>query len=106
MNWKECGWKRPWPNIIYCTGICLDGLRKTTKTCQNSRSPDRDSNAGASEYKIGMLTTRPRSLALVTIVCNSLLVMLVMFGYAGGYLWSTSRGQRSSSSDYDIGLLQ
>lgn len=32
MNLKRCGQKWSWPNIRYYPGICLDGLRKSTKT--------------------------------------------------------------------------
>jgi hypothetical protein len=32
MDMKGFGKKRPWPNIRYNPGICLEGLRKTTKT--------------------------------------------------------------------------
>jgi hypothetical protein len=46
-------------------GICLEVLRKTTKTLsQNSRSPGRDLNAGPPEYKAEMLTTRIRHSAI------------------------------------------
>jgi hypothetical protein len=31
MNWKGCGRKRSWTNVIYYTGICLECLRKTTQ---------------------------------------------------------------------------
>jgi hypothetical protein len=31
MNWKGCGRKRSWPILMYYLGICLEGLRKTTK---------------------------------------------------------------------------
>jgi hypothetical protein len=32
MNWKGYGRKRSWPNLKYGPRICLEGLRKTTKT--------------------------------------------------------------------------
>jgi hypothetical protein len=52
MNWKGCG-------------ICLEGLRKTTKNLsQDSRSPGRDLNPGPPEYEAGVLTTRPRRLVV------------------------------------------
>jgi hypothetical protein len=51
MNWKGCGRKRSWPNLRYYPGICLEGLRKTTKNLsQDSRSPP--------EYEAGELTTQ------------------------------------------------
>jgi hypothetical protein len=50
-----------WPNFRYYLGICLEGLRKTTKNLsQVSRSPGRDLNPGPPEYEAGVLTTRPR----------------------------------------------
>jgi hypothetical protein len=54
--WK----KRSWPNLRYYSGICLEGLRKTTKNLsQDSRSPGRDLDPGPPEYEAGVLTTRP-----------------------------------------------
>jgi hypothetical protein len=42
-------------------GICLEGLRKTTKNLsQDSRYTARDFNPGPPEYGAEMLTTRPR----------------------------------------------
>jgi hypothetical protein len=32
INEKECGRKQSWLNLRYYSGICLEGLRKTTKT--------------------------------------------------------------------------
>jgi hypothetical protein len=32
MKWKEFGRKRSWPNFKALFGICLEKLRKTTKT--------------------------------------------------------------------------
>jgi hypothetical protein len=61
-NWKESWRKRPWPNLRYCPGICLQGLRKTTRNLnQDSRSPQRDLNPGPLEYEAGVLISRPRS---------------------------------------------
>jgi hypothetical protein len=52
MNWKGCGRKRSWPNLRYYPGICLEGLRKTTKNLsQDNRSPGRDLNPGPPEYE-------------------------------------------------------
>lgn len=28
---EECARKQPWPNLIYCSDVCLKVLRKTTK---------------------------------------------------------------------------
>jgi hypothetical protein len=58
INWKGCGWKRSWPNLRYYPGICLEGLRKTTKILsQDSRHPGRDLNQGSPEEEAGVLTT-------------------------------------------------
>jgi hypothetical protein len=52
--------KRSWPNLRYYPGICMEGLRKTTKPLsRDSRSPGRDLNPGPPEYE-GVLITRPR----------------------------------------------
>jgi hypothetical protein len=32
MNWKGCGRKQSWPDLRYYPGICLEGLRKSSKT--------------------------------------------------------------------------
>jgi hypothetical protein len=46
--------------LIYQSGICLEGLRKTTKNLsQDSRSPGRDLNPRFSEYEARVLATRP-----------------------------------------------
>jgi hypothetical protein len=61
MNWKGCGRKRSWPNLIYYPGIYLQELRKPTKDLsQGNRSPGRDLNAGPLKYEAAVLTTRPR----------------------------------------------
>jgi hypothetical protein len=31
MNWKYCRRKRSWPNLRYYPGICLEGLKRTTR---------------------------------------------------------------------------
>jgi hypothetical protein len=55
MNWKGCGKKRSWPNLIYYPGICLEGLRKARKILsQYSRSPDLDFKSGPPEY-VGLM---------------------------------------------------
>jgi hypothetical protein len=60
MNWKGYGRKLYWPNFWYYPVICLEELRESTKNhSQDSRSPGRDLNPGPSEYKAGVLTTRP-----------------------------------------------
>jgi hypothetical protein len=52
MNWKGCRRKRPWLNLQYYPGICLEDLRKTTTHfIQNSWSPCLDSNRVPREYK-------------------------------------------------------
>jgi hypothetical protein len=41
--------------------ICLEGLKKTTKTLsQDNRSLGRNLSLGFTEYEAGVLTTRPR----------------------------------------------
>jgi hypothetical protein len=53
MNWKGFEWKRSWPNLRYYSGICLQGLSKTTKNLsQDSCSPGRDLNPGPPEYEV------------------------------------------------------
>jgi hypothetical protein len=66
MNWKGCGRKRSWPDVRYFPGICLEGVRKTTKyLSQDNRSLGRDLNLGPPEYEAGVLTTQPlRSVTL------------------------------------------
>jgi hypothetical protein len=60
MNWKVCGRKRSWHNLMYYSGICLEGLTKPTKNLsQDSRYPGRNFIPAPSEYDAGVLTTRP-----------------------------------------------
>jgi hypothetical protein len=60
MNWEKCGRKRWRVNIRYYPGICLEGLRRTTKPLiQDSRYPGRDMNPGPPEYEAALFTTRP-----------------------------------------------
>jgi hypothetical protein len=57
INWKRCGRKRYWYNSRYYPDICLEILRKTTKTIsQDSRSPGRD----LGDFPNTKQTTRPR----------------------------------------------
>jgi hypothetical protein len=52
MDWKGFGRKRSWPNSRYYPGICLEGVRKTTKTSiRTARSPGRDFNRGTPHRK-------------------------------------------------------
>jgi hypothetical protein len=45
-----------------CYGICLEGLRKTTKILsKDNRSPSRDLNTGPPEYEAGVSATRPHN---------------------------------------------
>jgi hypothetical protein len=47
--------------LRYYPGVCLKGLRKTTKTLsQDNRSPGRGLYPGPPEYEVGVLTTQPR----------------------------------------------
>jgi hypothetical protein len=58
MNWKECGRKWSRPNLRYCPGIRLEGLRKTMKNLSHDIwSPGRDFNTGPPEYQAELLTT-------------------------------------------------
>jgi hypothetical protein len=43
---EEHGRKRPWPNLKQYPSICLRGLRKTTKNCQDTQSSGRDLKTG------------------------------------------------------------
>jgi hypothetical protein len=43
---------------------------KTTNTCQNSRSPDRDLNPGLPAWKAGVLTTGPRHSVAFEDICR------------------------------------
>jgi hypothetical protein len=55
------GRNRSWPNLGYYPGICLYGLRKTTKNLSQVRqSVGRDLNPGPPEYVAGVLTTQLR----------------------------------------------
>jgi hypothetical protein len=54
LNWRGYGRKRPWPDLRYYPGICLEGQRKATKT--QSGEPNRDLNPGPPKYKAGFLT--------------------------------------------------
>jgi hypothetical protein len=61
MNWKAFGWKQSWPNVRYYAGICLKGLRNTTKELrENSRSLGWNLNLGYPEYEAGVLTIQSR----------------------------------------------
>jgi hypothetical protein len=55
--------KRIWKEaIVAYPGICLEGLRKSTKKLsQDSRSLGRDLNLSPPEYEAGVLTTRLRN---------------------------------------------
>jgi hypothetical protein len=61
-------------------------MSKTTKTCQEGRSPGQDMNLGLPEYKAGMLTTRPQW--SVTMVLKSI-----------RWMWDTTN---SESTDEDL----
>jgi hypothetical protein len=56
MDWKEFGRMRSGIILRNYPGIYLEGLRKPTKICQDSRSPGRDLNPGTPEYEAEMLT--------------------------------------------------
>jgi hypothetical protein len=53
------------PVLRYYPSICLEELRKTTKTLSpDSLSPERDLNPGPPEHEAGVLTTRRRRLVV------------------------------------------
>jgi hypothetical protein len=57
IYWKEFGKKRSWPNFRYYSGICLEELRKPTKTSIGVAGHQcRDFKPGPPEYE-GVLTT-------------------------------------------------
>jgi hypothetical protein len=59
MNWKGCEWEQLWLNLRCYLGICMEGLRKTTKNLrQDRRSPSQDLKLGTPNYEAGVLTTR------------------------------------------------
>jgi hypothetical protein len=74
--------------IRYYLGICMKGLRETTKNLsQDSRSPGRDLNPKPPEYESGMLTTRPLRCFIWTILYCLIAVVLIMTpcGLPGDY---------------------
>jgi hypothetical protein len=55
MNGERFGRKRLSSNLKHYPGICLEGLRRTTKNLnQYSWSPGRDLKQGHPEYEAGM----------------------------------------------------
>jgi hypothetical protein len=54
-------------DLVYCTSIRLEGLRKTMKTLsQVSQSPGWDLNPGPPELEVGVLTIGPQHLVWET----------------------------------------
>jgi hypothetical protein len=61
MNWKGCGRKQLWPNLRHYPNICLQGLRKTTKTSVKIAGLQVGTlNPGPPEYEAGVLITQPQ----------------------------------------------
>jgi hypothetical protein len=61
MNWNGCERNRSRPNVRYYPGICLEGLKKTTKPInEDSRSLSSDLNLGPPKYEAWVLTSRLR----------------------------------------------
>jgi hypothetical protein len=61
MNWKGCDRERLRPTLRKYPGICLEGLRKTTKKLgKDTRSPGLHLNTGFPEYEAGALTNQPQ----------------------------------------------
>jgi hypothetical protein len=59
MNWNGCRRKHLWPHLTMYPGICLEGLRKTTKNVhQYSWPPGRDLKLGPIVYEAGVLPTK------------------------------------------------
>jgi hypothetical protein len=59
MSWKVCIRKRSWTSLNYHSGICLEGLSKTTENLsQDSWSPSRDLNFESPKYEAEVLTTQ------------------------------------------------
>jgi hypothetical protein len=59
INLKECGRQRSCPTSRYYPGICLEGIRETTKNISHdSRCPGRDLNTGHSIYEAGVFKHR------------------------------------------------
>jgi hypothetical protein len=56
MNLKGFERKRLWPDLRHCTGIRLEGLSETTKSCQDGRSPGRDLKPVPTEQETGVST--------------------------------------------------
>jgi hypothetical protein len=51
-DWKGCGRNRSWPNLLYYSGILVEGLGKTTKNISEcSRSQGRYLNLGPPNYE-------------------------------------------------------
>lgn len=68
MNWKGYERKWLWANLRYYIDVCLNGLRKATKTlCHENRPARRGLNPKPVVYDAEMLTTRPRS----SVICRN-----------------------------------
>jgi hypothetical protein len=101
IHWRGRGRRRSWPNKWYYPSICLEGLRKPTKSLsQDRRSLGRDLNTGHPEYEAGASTATFG-------VCNSVrqcfvqqsnrpvlyeecTMQLVHMGFSGGSLMRSS----------------
>jgi hypothetical protein len=71
MNWKGCGRKRAWLNLRCCyPGIYLERMRNSQKTCQESRSPNRDLKRGPLQYEAGVLTTTFGGFIFTDLLCR------------------------------------
>jgi hypothetical protein len=53
-------WKEAVVALRHHPDIFLEGLRKTTKICQDGQFSDRDLNPGHLKYDVGVLITLPR----------------------------------------------
>jgi hypothetical protein len=63
---QETTWAMARPNLSHYPDICVEELRKSTKSLnQDCRSLGQDLNPGLPEYEAGVFTTRSRRLAWI-----------------------------------------
>jgi hypothetical protein len=55
VNWKGSGTKQAW-HILKSHPICIKGLWKIMKTCQDRQPSGQNLNPGLPKYKTGVLT--------------------------------------------------
>jgi hypothetical protein len=85
MKCKGFGRNQSWPILRSDSSICLEGLRKTTKTLsQDSPSQGRDLRPGPHEYETWGLTTQSRRLVCCWCVSDEVVTFLLLYGIYGG----------------------